>query len=80
MADGQRDDEDKAPMKKHWLATPKPFIAWGAFMGLGAGATFLVLGLAAFREGLGGVETAYMVLTALFPPVAIGWLWWMGRD
>ena len=27
-------------MKKHWLATPKPFIAWGIFMGLMTGGAF----------------------------------------
>jgi hypothetical protein len=30
-------DHPRSPMKKHWLATPKPFITWGIFMGLMTG-------------------------------------------
>ena len=40
-------------MKKHWLAIPKPFIAWWIFMGLMTGGTFAVAGIADVPRGRG---------------------------
>ena len=37
-----RAGKEKTLVKKHWLATPKPFIAWGIFMGLMTGGAFAV--------------------------------------
>ena len=80
MATGPDENRPRSPMKKHWLATPKPFIAWGAFMGLMTGGTFAVAGLAAFHEDVVGVGAACMVVAALFPPAFTAYSWWTGRD
>ena len=80
MATGPDENRPRSPMKKHWLATPKPFIAWGVFMGLMTGGTFAVAGLAAFHEGVVGAGAACMVVAALFPPAFTAYSWWTGRD
>ena len=57
----------RSPMKKHWLATLKPFIAWQVFMGLMTGGTFAVAGIAAFHEDVVGAGAACMLVAVLFP-------------
>ena len=77
-----RPDENRprSPMKKHWLATPKPFIAWGIFMGLMTGGAFAVAGLAAFQEGVVGAGAACILVAVLFPAAFITYSWWTSKD
>ena len=65
-------------MKKHWLATPKPFISWGIFMGLMTGGAFALAGLTAFHEGV--VGAACMLVAVLFPAAFITYSWWTSKD
>ena len=77
-----RPDESRprSPMKKHWLATPKPFIAWGIFMGLMTGGAFALAGLTAFHEDVVGAGAAYMLVAVLFPAAFITYSWWTSKD
>ena len=74
------ENRPRSPMKKHWLATPKPFIAWGTFMGLMTGGAFAVAGLAAFHEGVVGAGAACMVVAVLFPAAFTAYSWWTSKD
>ena len=81
MATRPDENRPRSPMKKHWLATPKPFIAWGIFMGLMTGGTFALAGLAAFfHEGAVGAGAACMLVAVLFPTAFIAYSWWKIRD
>ena len=80
MAAGPDENRPRSPVKKHWLATPKPFIAWGIFMGLMTGGTFALAGLAAFHEDVVGERATCMLVAVLFPTAFIAYSWWTSRD
>ena len=71
---------DPVRRKKHWLATPKPFIAWGIFMGLATGGAFAVAGVAALREGVVWAGATCMVAAILFPTAFTLHSWRSERD
>ena len=81
MTSSQREKEDRArKRKKHWLATPKPFIAWGIFMGLATGGAFGIAGLSALREGTEWAAAICITLAVLFPPGFTVYSWWSERN
>ena len=80
VAAGPDENGLKSPMKKHWLATPKPFIAWGIFIGLMTGGAFALAGLAALHEGVVGAGVACILVAVLFPAASITYSWWTSKD
>ena len=80
MAAGPEENGAESPGKKHWLSGPKAYIGAGAFMGLLAGITFFLMGLAEFQAGEENVGMAYMVLTGVFPVSSIIAGWLMGKN
>ena len=66
--------------RRSWLARNWATTAAGAVMALMAGATFFVMGLAAFQAEAVDVGIGYMVLTAAFPVAIMGAALWSGRN
>lgn len=62
---GREQSNRKSWLAQHWVAT-----AAGVFVGIIAGATFLVMGLAAWKAGTTDVGVGYFV-TAGVAPLAI---------
>ena len=80
VAAGADENRPRSPVKKHWLATPKPFITWGIFMGLMTGGAFALAGLAAFHEGVVGAGVACILVAVLFPAAFIAYSWSTSKD
>ena len=74
------ENRPRSPVKKHWLASPKPFIAWGIFMGLMTGGAFALAGLAALHEGVVGAGVTCILVAVLFPAAFITYSWWTSKD